>query len=161
MPASKKIFKKINDKTIEFEIYGELKSDNINLILLHEGLGSVSMWTKFPEKLHTYTGLNVIVYSRIGYGNSSLVQLPRPLNYMTIEAEIYLPLILKELDINKFFLIGHSDGGTIAALFCSLFDNSKALGAVLVAPHFFIEEFNLTSIKKLTDQYQVEILKIN
>ena len=40
------------------------------LMLLHEGLGCVSMWRHFPEKLAAATGCRLIVWSRAGYGGS-------------------------------------------------------------------------------------------
>lgn len=58
------------------------------LVLLHEGLGSVSLWRDFPQALAERTGCGVLVYSRQGYGRSDPVVLPRPLRYMHDEAEV-------------------------------------------------------------------------
>jgi len=52
----------------------------------HEGLGSAALWGDFPDRLQAATGRGVFVYSRGGYGASSPVELPRPLDYMQIEA---------------------------------------------------------------------------
>ena len=41
------------------------------LVLLHEGLGCVKLWGKFPSKLKEKFGLSVFSYSRFGYGRSS------------------------------------------------------------------------------------------
>ena len=68
------------------------------IVMLHEGLGSVGLWGDFPEKLQAATGAGVFVYSRAGYGASTPVQLPRPLDYMHIEALDVLP---KLLDANR------------------------------------------------------------
>src|SRR5487761_2688354 len=38
------------------------------VVLLHEGLGSVSAWGRFPDQLAAATGSAVFVYSRAGYG---------------------------------------------------------------------------------------------
>src|SRR5205807_2643867 len=40
------------------------------LVFLHEGLGSLSLWKKFPRKVVTSTRCPAIVYSRYGSGNS-------------------------------------------------------------------------------------------
>src|SRR5258708_30184064 len=37
------------------------------IVMLHEGLGSVSMWKDFPEQLARSTGCGVLVYSRLGH----------------------------------------------------------------------------------------------
>ena len=88
-------FLEIDSKIIEYQVFGDISNDIPVLILLHEGLGSIAMWRKIPELIHLKTKLNVFVYSRFGYGKSSTIKLPRPTNYMSIEAEEYLPKIIK------------------------------------------------------------------
>jgi pimeloyl-ACP methyl ester carboxylesterase len=44
------------------------------LVFLHEGLGSASMWRRFPERLCEDGGWRGLVYSCAGYGRST----PRP-----------------------------------------------------------------------------------
>ncbi len=146
--------KKIYDYTLEFKVIGDLTSNKLSLVLLHEGLGSVSMWKNVPEKIYDNTGYNVVIYSRAGYGKSSTVKLPRPLDYMSIEAKKYLPEVLNQLHLKKYILIGHSDGGTIAALNSSLNLSNDLKGVILVAPHFFIEKFNIESIKEIRNKYK-------
>ncbi|MFM7970788.1 MAG: alpha/beta fold hydrolase, partial [Betaproteobacteria bacterium] len=41
------------------------------MVFLHEGLGSVSMWRDFPQRLCEAADLRGLVYSRPGYGRSS------------------------------------------------------------------------------------------
>ena len=84
------------------------------LVLLHEGLGSVGLWRDFPERLFAATGRPVFAYSRLGYGRSDPAPLPRPLDYMTREAAL-LPRVLAAAGIEGAVLVGHSDGGSIAA----------------------------------------------
>lgn len=45
------------------------------LVLLHEGLGCVSTWRDFPERLAAATGCGALVYSRAGYGRSQSIAL--------------------------------------------------------------------------------------
>ena len=52
------------------------------IVFLHEGLGSVSMWRDFPQKVADATGCEAIVYSRAGYGRSDAAELPRTTRYM-------------------------------------------------------------------------------
>jgi pimeloyl-ACP methyl ester carboxylesterase len=61
------------------------------IVLLHEGLGSVSHWRRFPARVAKATGSAVTVYSRYGCGNSDLVAEPRPVSYMHDEALHALP----------------------------------------------------------------------
>ena len=57
----------------------------------------------------------MFVYSRAGYGKSSTVTLPRPLDYMQREATDVLPKLLDAIGFRRGILLGHSDGATIAA----------------------------------------------
>ena len=132
-------FLDIEEKQIEYITLGNFSNNSPVLILLHEGLGSIAMWRNIPKLLHEKTKLNILVYSRFGYGKSSNAKLPRPTNYMSIEAEKYLPTILEKLSINKYFLVGHSDGGTIAAIGSVNKSTKNLLGTILIAPHFFVE----------------------
>lgn len=47
------------------------------LVLLHEGLGCITMWRDFPAKLAAATGCRTIAYSRPGYGASDPHPAPR------------------------------------------------------------------------------------
>ena len=149
----------IEDKSIEILTIGDFSDQTPVLVLLHEGLGSISMWKEIPKLIHEKTKLNILTYSRFGYGKSSITDLPRPLDYMTVEAEKYLPMILKKLSIRKHFLIGHSDGATIAALGSLKSMNNNLLGTVLIAPHFFVEQDNIIAIKNTTHQYKKGTLR--
>src|SRR5262245_56329376 len=72
------------------------------LIFLHEGLGSLSAWRDFPERLCDAAGLQGLVYSRPGYGRST----PRPrserwtASYMHEQACDLLPVLLTSLGID-------------------------------------------------------------
>jgi pimeloyl-ACP methyl ester carboxylesterase len=84
------------------------------LVFLHEGLGSAEQWRDFPARVSEATGLRAIAYSRLGYGQSDPVSLPRPLTYMQDEARVALPQVLDAFGIGQAILIGHSDGASIA-----------------------------------------------
>ncbi len=72
---------------------------------------------------------------------------------MPYEAEIVLPLLLKQVNIENLILLGHSDGGSIALIYAGKYPNSpRAL--VLEAPHVFVEELSVESIAKIRIQYQ-------
>ncbi len=145
--------------SLEYACFGPAPEDAPTIILLHEGLGCVKLWRDFPALLATKTGCGVFVYSRAGYGASSLVDLPRPLNYMTVEAHEVLPQLLNLIGGKELFLIGHSDGGTIAAIYSGTFNDDRLLGTILMAPHFYAEECGLQEIAKITAEYNSSDLK--
>jgi pimeloyl-ACP methyl ester carboxylesterase len=130
--------------TLEAACWG----NNPRLVLLHEGLGCITLWRDFPEKLAARTGLGVFAYSRRGYGNSSPASLPAPLDYMQREAAL-LPGVLDAGGIGRCVLVGHSDGATIAALA----RDPRVVARILIAPHFFVEDVSVASIRAIGERY--------
>jgi pimeloyl-ACP methyl ester carboxylesterase len=118
------------------------------VILLHEGLGCARLWGDFPRKLGAAAGGSVLAYSREGYGASSPVALPRPLDYMQQHAREMLPRVIDATGAERIILVGHSDGASIAAAFAGHSRDQRLRGLVLIAPHFFVEEFALAEIAK-------------
>lgn len=143
----------IDDVKLECAWFGDAPQDAPILVMLHEGLGSVSLWRDFPAALAKATGTRVFAYSRAGYGQSDPVKLPRPLDFMQREAREVLPKLLDRIGFRRGMLVGHSDGGTIAAAYAGSVQDHRVRGLVLIEPHFFVEEFNLKSIRKITSEY--------
>ena len=127
------------------------------LVFLHEGLGSIRQWRDFPQKLAEATGCRALVYDRYGYGNSDLLQEPRVgVRFMHDGALTELPALLAALNIENPVLVGHSDGASIALIHAGTY---PVRGLALMAPHVFIEEFNLNSIRKITAGFETSGLK--
>jgi pimeloyl-ACP methyl ester carboxylesterase len=124
------------------------------LVLLHEGLGSLGLWRDFPAQLAQATGCGVFAYSRLGYGNSDSVTLPRPLDFMRIEADEILPAVLDRIGMRRGVLFGHSDGGSIAAIYAGSRQDFRIHGLVLVAPRFFTEEAGLAAIAATRERFE-------
>jgi pimeloyl-ACP methyl ester carboxylesterase len=122
------------------------------LVLLHEGLGSVSAWRAWPGALARATGCRVFAYSRRGYGGSDPVSVPRPLSYMHDEAAI-LPAVLAAAGIRRAVLVGHSDGGSIALLHAAS-GASEVRALALLAAHVFCEDVSVRAIAAARDAYQ-------
>jgi pimeloyl-ACP methyl ester carboxylesterase len=138
------------------------------LVFLHEGLGSVAMWTSrgqsWPEALCRATGRAGWLYSRRGYGQSDPVADVRgdprddgfwhigrhEPDYMHREAFEVLPQLLARLGLHKPLLVGHSDGASIALLHASRHD---VAGCVAMAPHAFVEDVSVNSIAQAREQY--------
>ena len=115
------------------------------LVFLHEGLGSVAMWKKFPANIVTATGCPVLVYSRYGYGKSDKLAQARQVDYLHREALEVLPEVLDQLGIEAPILIGHSNGASIALIHAGA-GKRPVRGVVAMAPHVFVEDITVQSI---------------
>jgi pimeloyl-ACP methyl ester carboxylesterase len=149
----------IGSSDLEYRMIGPMPDKAPTIVMLHEGLGSVGLWGDFPEKLQAATGAGVFVYSRAGYGNSSPVNLPRPLNFMEIEALDVLPKVLDAIGFRRGLLLGHSDGASIATIYAGGVQDHRVRGLMLIAPHFVVEDFGLASIAKTKQSYDAGDLK--
>jgi pimeloyl-ACP methyl ester carboxylesterase len=136
------------------------------LVFLHEGLGSVSLWKDFPDRLAGETGCGALIYSRAGYGKSDPVPLPRPVRFMHDEAEL-LPEVLKAAGLRDHILVGHSDGASISLIYTGNHAGSRAgsnpaaglRGLILEAPHVFTEPHGLASIARAREAYRTTDLR--
>lgn len=143
------------------------------IVFLHEGLGSVSLWTQrghdWPAAVCAATGRAGLVYSRRGYGQSAAAERLStsnghpallPADYMHQEARVVLPALLHQLkahlqsqpqsqpeethtDFDKPVLLGHSDGATIALLCASTLPVSACIA---MAPHVLVEPVAIEAI---------------
>ena len=120
--------------------------------MLHEGLGSVSMWRDFPRQVAAATGRDVLVYSRHGYGRSAPSAGPRSFRFMHDEALVVLPQLLDALGVRRPILLGHSDGGSIALVYAGGSGRDVA-GLVLLAPHVMVEDLSVASIAAAREAY--------
>ncbi|MEM5435524.1 alpha/beta hydrolase [Paraburkholderia diazotrophica] len=134
-------------------------------VFLHEGLGSVAMWKDWPQVLCDRLGMRGLAYSRPGYGRST----PRPhdvklpVDFMSVQARDVLPALLDALDVSAqerqcMWLIGHSDGGSITLLYAAAFPDALA-GAVVIAPHVFVEDISVSSIADAKTAYEQSDLR--
>lgn len=137
----------IDGGSLETRLWGDPSDQAPTIVLLHEGLGSISLWRDFPAKLAAATGCAVFAYSRFGYGQSDPVTLPRPLRYMHDEALDVLPRVLAAAGLGRVILLGHSDGGSIALIHAGGAQNFMLRGIILIAPHLFVEDVSITSIE--------------
>jgi pimeloyl-ACP methyl ester carboxylesterase len=144
----------VDGSMLEAVSFGPPPGKAPTIVLLHEGLGCVAMWRDFPRRLAELTGFGVFAYSRAGYGGSDPVDLPRPLDYMTLEALDVLPRVLDEIGFEYGILLGHSDGASIAAIYAGSVEDFRVRGLVLIAPHFFTEPSGLASIVQAREVYE-------
>jgi pimeloyl-ACP methyl ester carboxylesterase len=127
--------------------------DRPMLVFLHEGLGSVALWKRFPAEVVAATGCAALVYSRYGYGKSDRLTESRKVDYMHREALDVLPAILDLLGIDSPVLIGHSDGASIALIHAGA-GKRPVRGIVAMAPHVFVEDITVESIAAAKTTFQ-------
>jgi pimeloyl-ACP methyl ester carboxylesterase len=149
----------LDGRQIETAWWGPAPDAAPTLVLLHEGLGSVALWRGFPAALQAATGCGVLAYSRYGYGRSASVALPRPLSYMHDEARDVLGRVLDATGVRRCVLVGHSDGGSIAAIFAGEVRDPRVVGLALIAAHFFVEEVSVAAIAAITREYDAGMLR--
>ncbi len=123
------------------------------IVFLHEGLGSLAMWKDFPRHLCAACACRGLVYSRPGYGQST----PREKDeiwgpdFMHRQAYEVLPTLLAALKVDAsqqpLWLLGHSDGASIALLYAARSQRQLA-GLVLLAPHILVEDKTVASIEQ-------------
>lgn len=128
------------------------------LVFLHEGLGSLSMWKDFPQRLCDAVSCRGLVYSRPGYGQST----PRAADdalgpdFMHRQAREVLPALLAALGVDSQaeppWLLGHSDGGSIALIHAAD-PAQRVAGVIVLAPHIFVEALSVQNIAKTREAY--------
>jgi pimeloyl-ACP methyl ester carboxylesterase len=131
------------------------------IVFLHEGLGCVAMWRDFPQRLCDARGCRGLVYSRYGFGGST----PRragdelPADFLEREAREALPAFLRAVGADaRPWLFGHSDGASIALLYAAAFPHALA-GAVVLAPHIFVEDVTIAGIVAAKGAYAATDLR--
>ena len=144
---------------LEFERIAATRPGTVPVVLLHQGLGSVSMWRDFPRRIAQTTGHEVVVYSRYGYGRSEPLASPRDVRYMHAEALVALPEVLDALSIERPILLGHSDGASIAIIHAGAARRAVS-GLVLLAPHVIVEDLAVASIAAARVAYETTDLRV-
>ena len=120
----------------------------VDLVLLHDGLGSITQWRDLPELLAASGDVSVVAYDRAGHGRSTPVpDGPWPIDWMSTEATV-LGQLLGELGVARPVLVGHSDGGSIALLAaaCGIVDAARV---VTLAAHSYVEPCCVEAIAAL------------
>jgi pimeloyl-ACP methyl ester carboxylesterase len=145
---------------IEYRWIHAGRSDAPIALFLHEGLGSIALWKDWPRVLCDRLNCRGLVYSRAGYGKST----PRkqgekwPIEFLHHQARDVLPELLDALNIDdrerkRMWLIGHSDGGTIALLYASAFPDALA-GLAVMTPHVLVEDMTIEAIRQVRNSYE-------
>ena len=123
------------------------------ILLLHEGLGSVSMWREFPQRLAETTGSRVVAYSRHGFGRSSPRTRPWTPRFVHEEALDVIPALRKQMRIERPLLLGHSTGASMGLVHAGA-DRWPVAGVVAMAPLTDVQQSNVDSIRKARALYE-------
>lgn len=130
------------------------------IVLLHEGLGSLSTWGRFPALLAEACKRPVLAYDRRGYGRSPANRAPWPVEFMHLEARRLGHLLVEE-EIDDPILVGHSDGATVALLYpnerSSTQPEPKAI--VSLAAHLFVESVCVEEIEHLRAEQRAQLIR--
>lgn len=153
-------FVKVDGHRLEYQWAGPPAGAGPCVVMLHEGLGSLSRWLDFPAAVAKATGLPVLVYSRLGYGKSDpLPDFSLPVRFMHDDAATALPGILAALEIRQPIFFGHSDGASIALIYAGSGTDPAPLGIVAMSPHVFVEHHCTVSIAKVRVAYEESDLR--
>jgi len=152
-------FLTIGASDLEYRMIGPAPDNAPTIVMLHEGLGSTGLWGDFPDRLQATTSAGVFVYSRAGYGASTPVTLPRPLDYMHNEALDILPKLLDSIGFRRGLLLGHSDGASIAAIYAGGAGDHRVRAVAMIAPHFVVEDMGVAAIAETRKVYETTGLK--
>jgi pimeloyl-ACP methyl ester carboxylesterase len=103
------------------------------IVLLHEALGSVSHWRDFPERLAERCEMDVLLYSRLGHGQSEGPPETRSRRYFEKQSLEVLPALLAHFAVGSPVLLGHSEGAAIALIYAAMHPE-KVRALVLESP---------------------------
>jgi pimeloyl-ACP methyl ester carboxylesterase len=147
--------------SVESLFVGSVGAARPVLVFLHEGLGSAAMWRDFPHRLCEAGGYRGLVFSRPGYGRST----PRSalerwgVDYLHVQARVVLPAVLKTAGVEHApWLVGHSDGASIALIHAATFPDQTA-GVVALAPHIFVEDRTVARVARARQAYLTTALR--
>lgn len=127
------------------------------VVFLHEGLGCIGMWQDFPERLVRRTGRAALVYDRYGHGGSDALAGDRPMSWMHDEALEVLPAVLAQCGLTAPpILFGHSDGGTIAALYAA---HNPTRALITEAAHIFLDELTVSGMHRVEAQWERGVMQ--
>ena len=132
----------IGDQKITVARFG---AGPIQIVLLHDGLGSISQWRDVPAMLAESAGVGVLAYDRAGHGTSKPATAATA-NWLHREAEVLTQLVTK-LDIVNPLVVGHSDGGSIALIYAA--SQRNCAGVLTLAAHTFVEDICVRKINEM------------
>jgi pimeloyl-ACP methyl ester carboxylesterase len=134
----------LGDAQLSITVWGPGPPD---IVLAHDGLGSVSLWRSVPAQVAAATGRTVMAYDRPGHGTSTPTPSgPWPTAWLHHEAD-RLQDLLDAVGATDPLLVGLSDGGSIVLLHAARQIRARAILAL--APHSWVEPAAVDEIERL------------
>ena len=131
-----------------------LSSDRGETILLfHDSLGCVELWRDFPAQLAMATGRSVVAYDRLGFGRSDAHDGRLAFSFIRDEAAHGVPLILKELRIDRIIPFGHSVGGAMAVATAAQHPE-RCVVVITESAQSFVEDRTLAGVRAGQAEFQ-------
>ncbi len=137
----------LSGQKLEFDWIGPRPPHAPTLVWLHDALGCAATWRDLPAELSERTGFGCLNFSRRGHGRSTPITQARGNDYLHHEAWIVLPDVLAACGVRNAFIVGHSDGASIALLYASRRPRGLR-GIALEAPHVFVEDRTIEGIQQ-------------
>lgn len=132
----------VDDGAVTVARWGDGPAD---ILLLHDGLGSIAQWRGIPSQVAATTGKTVLAYDRPGHGHSTPVPTgPWPTDWLHLEADRLSRLVPKLDLVAEPMVVGHSDGGSIALLYAA--GGGPMRGLLTLAAHSWVEQLCFDSI---------------
>lgn len=122
------------------------------IVLFHDSLGCVELWRDFPGQLCERTGLQVVAYDRLGFGQSAPCPGELPLDFIDDEAARFFPLLREALGIGRFIAFGHSVGGAMASA-CAARHAEDCQALITESAQAFVEDRTLDGIRTAKAQF--------
>jgi len=110
-----------------------------------------------PAAAQVCTRKDVSFYSN-GNFRVRRVRIESPIDFMHAQAFEVLPPLFAALHVERPWLFGHSDGGSIALLHAGLTSRPLAAGIVM-APHVLVEDVSVRSIEAAKVAYETTDLR--
>lgn len=121
-------------------------NQRLPIILLHDSLGSVELWRRFPKALAQTTNRTVMAYDRLGFGRSSPRTEPPSTHFILEEAAVYFPAVAEGMGLDGYILFGHSVGGAMALCIAAQ-QPQRCQAVVAESAQCFVEEQTLAGIR--------------
>ncbi len=130
-----------------------LMPNAIPILLLHDSLGCVALWRAFPALLSAQTGLPVIAYDRLGFGQSDARDDRLALDFIATEATEYFPLLQSHFGFSRCIVMGHSVGGGMA-VHCAARHPESCAALITESAQAFVEDRTRDGIVLAREQFR-------
>jgi len=124
-----------------------LHPNHAPILLLHESLGCIEQWKDFPSALAQATGRTVVAYDRLGFGRSDRLTAPPAPTFVEDEAAHGVACVLEHLGIERFVVLGHSVGGSMA-VHCAARYPEACQAMITMSAVTFVEQRTLSGIRQ-------------